>query len=95
MTFNLYPEFIKVGFPSTNYLVEYNYLPNKINSVKETLSLPLGVEYFTICYGIASEYALSKLLYSEAEMWESKFKNSLLKFKGVKGERRFYARRLK
>ena len=95
VTFNLYPEFAKVGFPNANYLVEYSYSPNKISNLFNHLALPIGLEYFIICYGIASEYALSQLLYSEAEMWESKFRNGLKSFKSNKGERRFFARRLK
>jgi len=95
VTFNLYPSFIKVGKPSSNYLIKYNYSPNPITSLNDTLNLPIGLEYFIICYGIASEYALSKLLYSEAEMWEGKFKSSLETFKSRVGERKFFARRLK
>lgn len=95
VTFNLYPEFIKVGNQNTNYLIEYNYIPNPIKSVNDSLALPFGLEYFVICYGIASEYSLSRLLYSEAEMWEGKFKNALRYSKSRIGERRFLARRLK
>lgn len=95
VTFNLYPEFIKLGFPNSNYTIEYNYVPKSVKNINDTLTLPLGLEMFSVCYGIASEYALSRLLYSEAEMWESKFKNSLQFCKNKLGERRFYARRLK
>lgn len=95
VTFNIYPEYLKVGKPNEEYIVEYNYYPNQIKNVNDRLNLPIGLEPFIICYGIASEFALSRLLYSEAEMWEGKFKNSLDNFKSRIGERRFFARRLK
>jgi len=95
VTYNIYPEYLKVGKPNNNYLIKYNYVPKKIVNIDDSLVLPLGLEPFTVCYGIASEYALSKLLYSEAEMWESKFKNSLETYRSIKGERRFHSRRLK
>ncbi len=95
VTFNLYPTFIKVGKPNQTYNVCYSYIPKPIQSLSDELYLPLGLDYFVICYGIASEFALSKLLYSEADMWESKFKNSLSQLKSRVGERRFYCRRLK
>ena len=77
VTFNLYPTYIKVGKPNLIYNITYNYIPESISNINQPLNLPLGLEYFIIAYGIASEYALSKLLYDEANMWESKFKNSL------------------
>ena len=94
VTFNLYPSFIKVGFPERKYTVTYNYVPNKIQSLDDTLNLPLGLGIEVISYGVASEYALSRLLYDEADMWESKFKNALENIKSKHGDRRFYSRRL-
>lgn len=95
VTFNLYPDYIKVGSPNSVYKIFYNYVPECLQSINQEISLPMGLDYFIICYGVASEYALSKLLYNEAEMWETKFKNSLENIKSRVGERRFFARRLK
>lgn len=94
VTFNLYPTFIKVGFPETKYMITYNYTPEKIQNIDQTLELPFGLGSEIVAYGVASEYALSKLLYNEADMWESKFKNSLENIKVKAGDRRFFARRL-
>lgn len=94
VTFNLYPNYIKVGTPNSKYKITYNYTPNKIKTINEPLTLPLGLDYVVISYGVASEYALSRLLYSEADMWESKFKNALENIKSRSGDRRFFARRL-
>lgn len=94
VTFNLYPSFVKVGFPNQQYQITYNYIPNKIETIEQKLDLPFGLGYETVSYGVASEYALSRLLYDEADMWEGKFKNSLENIKSKHGERRFYSRRL-
>ena len=95
VTFNLYPEYVKVGTPNSEYLVKYNFIPKPIKTIDQNFNLPIGLDYFIISYGVASEYCLSKLLYNEAELWESKFKNSLERIKSRIGDRRFYARRLK
>lgn len=95
VTFNLYPEFAKVGVPDNNYYITYNYVPKPIHSLTDKLVLPLGLDYFVVAYGVASEYALSKLQYAEAELWESKFKKSLENIKSHTGEKRMFARRLK
>lgn len=95
VTYNIYPTYIKVGKPNTKYLISYNYVLDSVKDINSELILPLGLEPFIICYGIASEYATSKLQYDEANMWESKFKNALqsLKFKVI--ERKFNSRKLK
>jgi len=95
VTFNIYPDYIKVGTPNKEYEIFYNYIPETIKTFDQNIVLPFGLDFFVICYGVASEYALAKLLYSEADMWESKFKKSLELTKSRVGERRFFARRLK
>lgn len=95
VTFNLYPEYLKVGRPNQEYEVFYNYVPEKVKDLTDNLELPLGLSEFVICYGIASEYALSKLLYDEANMWQDKYKNALENLTCRSKERRFYARKLK
>lgn len=94
-TYNIYPTYIKVGKPNTKYKVSFNYVLDSVKSFDSEVVLPLGLEPFIISYGIASEYATSKLQYDEANMWESKFKNALqsLKFRVI--ERKFNSRRLK
>ncbi len=93
--FELYPEYISVQSAQKEYFVSYNYTPASVSNIDDELVLPLGLDYFVISYGIASEYALSKLLYDEAELWQTKFRNSLERVKSRVGERRFQARKLK
>lgn len=94
-TFNLYPEYIKVGKPENQYRICYEYTPKTAKTIDDEVHLPLGISFQTICYGVASEYTLSKLLYDEAAMWQDKFKNSLESTAMHLPERRFKARKLK
>lgn len=93
--FEIYPEYLKLENANTEYKIFYSYVPNTIKTIEDEAELPFGVDYFIVCYGVASEFALSCGLYDEAEMWESKFKNALRSLKSQIGERRFFARRLK
>lgn len=94
-TYNIYPSYIKVGKPNSKYSISYNYVIDAIKDINSIFILPLGLEPFIISYGIASEYATSKLQYDEANMWESKFKNALQSLKFKVSERKFNSRRLK
>lgn len=93
--FNLYPTYVKLGTPNSKYTITYNYTLPKVTDINDEINLPFDLDYFVVCYGVASEYALSKLLYDEADMWQAKFKNSLENIKSRVGERRFFSRRLK
>jgi len=91
----LYPDHIEVGNANQEYTLFYSYCPNAISTLQDTLKLPLGLDYFIVCFGVASEYCLAKGLYEEAAMWENRFINSLKNVNGKTGEKRFKARRLK
>lgn len=93
--FEIFPEFLKVENPNTEYKVFYAFSPKNVQTLDDEIELPFGIDYFVICFGIASEYALVNGLNDEAEMWESKFKAELKSIKSRTGERRFFARRLK
>ena len=93
--FQIFPEYVKVENANAEYKVFYNYIPASISTISDPTELPFGIDYFIVCYGIASEFALSKGLYEEAKMWESKFVSALRSIKPRMHERRFFARRLK
>lgn len=93
--FEIFPDHIKVENANTEYKVFYCYSPKSVLTLSDEIELPFGVDYFVVCFGIASEYLSSKGLYDEAEMWESKFENEIKNQKHIHGERRFFARRLK
>ena len=93
--YSLYPDHIKMENANTEYTLFYSYSPSAISTIQDSLKLPLGLDYFVVCFGVASEYCLSKGLYEEAGMWENRFINSLKSIKGRFGEKRFKTRRLK
>ena len=64
--------------PSTNeqYSVEYTYYPDELD-LEDSLSLPLGLDMSTVCYGIVNEYYRLKMMFAEAEIWEDKYKKGL------------------
>lgn len=86
---------VKVGLANYCYKVKYNYLPEPVTKLSDPLNLPIGLEAYIVCYGIAEEYALSRLLYDEAQMWRAKYVNSLDKLINRISEKRFAARKLK
>ena len=95
VNFLVNPTCLVVSRPNETYKVFYNYTPAPVKSIDDDINLPLGLGYFVLCYGVASEYALSKLLYDEANMWQSKFVSSLERLTSRCKERRFFARKLK
>ena len=90
VTYNLYPEYIKVGFPNTKYLVEYFYENDKCTSIDDNIVLPLGVTAGAVSYGVAAEYASVHLLYDECSMWEQKFVRAMENVREKCGERRAF-----
>lgn len=93
--FEIYPEYLKVDNANTEYKIFYSYIPKKLNSINDEIELPFGVDYFVVCFGVASEFASANGLYEEAQMWEDKFVSELKSIRSKTGERRFFARRLK
>lgn len=93
--FEIFPDHLKVDNANTEYKIFYSFAPKTVNSLDDEVELPFGVDYFVVCFGIASEFALLKGLYEESQMWESKFNSELKSIKSRSGERRFFARRLK
>lgn len=95
VNFMVYPEYIKLERPNSEYIVYYNYYLEPANSLNSALTLPLGLDYYVVSYKLASEYALANLLYSEAELWESKFRKALENINSRGRERRFTSQILK
>ncbi len=81
-------DYLVVGEMNKLYYVEYCYLPEELTSLDDSVLLPLGLDARTICYGAVSEYYAIKMLYTEANIWEQKYKaglkNMLKKYKGLK-----------
>lgn len=90
VTFNLYPEYIKVGSPNTEYIVEFHFENPKCESLEDEIFLPLAVTSSAVSYGVASEYASIHLLYDECNMWEQKFVRAMENIRDKCGERKAF-----
>ena len=87
-TFNLYPEYIKVGKPNTKYKITYNYENQKCKSIDDDIVFPVCVTCGIVAYGVASEYCSMNLLYDECTMWEQKYVRALENIMPKTGERK-------
>lgn len=91
-TFRVFPEYIKVGNPNSSYKIVYSYIPSEIRTLNSSLVLPVGISEDDLVFGVCSEFATMNMLYDEADMFESKFKECLLKSLMGKSERKFKSR---
>lgn len=66
-----------VGEANKLFYVEYAYLPDALTSLDDSVLLPLGLDTKTLVYGVVSEYLATKMQYTEANIWELKFKQGL------------------
>lgn len=78
-TFRCFPSFIKVGYPSRQYLVKYSYAPEELEDLEDAIEKPYNLATETIAYGVCFEYCLVNELYQEADMWEERFKEAIMK----------------
>ncbi len=76
-TFRVFPEYIKVGYPNEKYIVLYSYFPPELKNLTDNVVCPMGLSHEVIALGICAEYCLVNSLFDEADMWETKFANSL------------------
>lgn len=90
VTFNLYPEYVKVGKPNVKYTIEFCYENEKCTSLDDEIILPISVTPAAVSYGVASEYASIHLLYDECNMWEQKYTRALENIRDKCGERKVF-----
>lgn len=84
-----------VVVPNSNkvYGIEYAYIPPDVSSLSDSILLPIGLDYKTLCYGVVSEYYSLKMQYSQANIWEQKFKAGLKNLSLYYKETRLASRR--
>jgi len=88
--FKPYFDHLKVPYKNTFFDVCYAFETTDFNSLFDKLEVPLGLTNYCIALGVVSSYLQIKLLYSEAELFESKFKAELEDIKPKSGPRSFY-----
>ncbi|MBO4570120.1 MAG: hypothetical protein J5689_02780 [Clostridia bacterium] len=79
VTFRILENNIKVGVPSGDYLVKYSYYPSELTDLGDSLVLPDGVSNEAVCFCMCCDYLTIKRLYDDADVFESKFKESLVR----------------
>ena len=73
--FAIYPQYVKTQ-PS-KMVVRYAYTPSE-KGIDDEVEAQACVSVRLLAYGVASEYCLGEGLYSEASVWEGKYKKALL-----------------
>lgn len=84
---------ICVENPNRVYYVEYAYIPPDVANLSDSILLPIGLDYKTLCYGVVSEYYSLKMQHTQANIWEEKFKNGLKNLSLTYRETRLASRR--
>ena len=90
IVFKTFFDHIKVPFANMEYDVCYNFETTDFESIFDELEVPLGLTNYCLALGCVSAYFQIKLLYTEAELYESKFKAELADIKQNLGSRSFY-----
>ena len=75
--YNISMDYIHVENPSSVYFVEYSFIPSDLTLLTDSVWLPIGLDYKALCYGVVSEFYALKMQFTEANIWETKFKQSL------------------
>ena len=91
VVYQVFFDHIKVPFKNKEFSVCYNFESRPLASLFDSYFLPLGLTERIIALGAVAEYLQIKLLYSEASLFESKFKAELENIKQKAGNRYFPA----
>lgn len=91
VVYQVFFDHIKVPFKNKELSVCYNFESRPLASLFDSYFLPLGLTERIIALGAVAEYLQIKLLYSEASLFESKFKAELENIKQKAGNRYFPA----
>lgn len=85
--YSIHTNFISTNASNSEYKIIYNYAPNNIKDINESINIPVFFNEKIVCYGVVSEFLASKDQYEKSEFWKNKFLYELFKFK-TKKERR-------
>ena len=66
--------------------ITYKVYPNKITINSNAENFGGKISARVIAYGVASEYCFLEMLYDDATLWETRYKNALLVAQRKKGE---------
>lgn len=76
VNFKVYPEYVKTA--KGYVVIEYQYMPKPLTKSSEVFFSNNKLTERIIAYGVASEYALIENRFEESNMWDERFKQSLM-----------------
>lgn len=91
LVMNVFFDHVKVAAKNQEVIISYFFECESLESIFDSFPLPLSLTPHIIALGVVSEYLSMKLLYSEASVFESKFKSELEDAAGKRGSRYFPA----
>lgn len=71
---------------ATRVVISYKVYPETITFTSSAENFGGKISARVIAYGVASEYCFLEMLYDDATLWESRYKNALLVASRKKGE---------
>ncbi|MBP3431684.1 MAG: hypothetical protein J6K39_02390 [Clostridia bacterium] len=83
LKFKLFPNYVEVAGKAKS--VTYSFLPDE-KGLEDDVEMMCGLSERVYAYGIASEYLLIDGVSEDAEIWESRFKESLFMLSRRRGE---------
>lgn len=83
------PDAICVPLKYRNYKVTYKYIPTLASSIDDTIELPLAVTNRLACFGVVSDFLLSRNVFDEAKEWNDRFVAGIKMVAKLSRERRF------
>ncbi len=58
--------------------IRYNYLPNEVDYLSNITCYPIKINSRIFAYGVVGEYLFIKGNFDDGEVWDNRFKNSML-----------------
>lgn len=74
--YDIFPTYIRL-YDDKKVIVEYNYLPKKVEYDDQVEVGSPRITEQILCYGTLAEYCLATALYEEAVTWRQKYEKSL------------------
>jgi len=91
LVFSVFFDHIKTACKNQEVLISYYFENSPLDSIFDSFKLPLSLTNHIVALGVVCEYLTIKLLYSEASVFEAKFKSELEDAAPKRGGRNFPA----
>ena len=72
-----YPTYIEVEKSNTEYIITYNYEPERVYEITDSIILPSYINEVVLAYGVVSDILLANNDQAEANFYNEKFINAI------------------